>query len=51
MVKMLARGKPKLLPFLPVCQGIDLEGLLAQVEQCEAALRELGSEGMAGRFR
>jgi predicted metal-dependent hydrolase len=46
MVKMLARGKGKLLPFLPRCQGIDLEGLLAEVERCEAALRELGPEGM-----
>lgn len=47
MVKMLAREQPKLMPFLPACQGVDLEGLLAQVERCEAALRELGSEGMA----
>jgi predicted metal-dependent hydrolase len=46
MVKMMARGKGKLLPFLPACQGIDLEGLLAEVERCEAALRELGPEGM-----
>jgi CheY-like chemotaxis protein len=49
MVKMMARGKGKLLPFLPRCQGIDLEGLLAEVERREAALRELGPEGM-GEF-
>jgi predicted metal-dependent hydrolase/CheY-like chemotaxis protein len=46
MVKMMARGKGKLLPFPPRCQGIDLEGLMAAVERCEAALRELGPEGM-----
>jgi hypothetical protein len=47
MIKMMARGKGKLLPFLPVCQGIDLQGLLADVERCEAARRELSPEGMA----
>jgi predicted metal-dependent hydrolase len=44
MVKMMARGKGKLLPFLPAYQGVDLEGLLAEVERCEAALREMGPE-------
>jgi hypothetical protein len=39
-LKMLARGKGKLLPFLPDCQGIDVEGLLVQVERCEADLRQ-----------
>ena len=47
MVKMLARGKPKLLPFLPGCQGLDLEDLLAEVERSEAALGELGHQGMS----
>jgi CheY-like chemotaxis protein len=47
MVKMMARGKGKLLPFLPRCQGIDLEGLLVDLEGCEAALGELGSQGMS----
>ena len=47
MVKMMARGKGKLLPFLPSCQGVDLEGLLADVERCEVALRDLGPERMA----
>jgi hypothetical protein len=46
--KMLARGKGKLLPFLPRCQGIDLESLLTGVERSEAALRDLGPERMAG---
>ena len=45
-VKMLARGKGKLLPFLPACQGIDLEGLLVEVEQCESVLQDLGPERM-----
>jgi hypothetical protein len=47
MIKMLARGKPKLLPFLPACQGIDLTGLLADVERCEELLHDLGSERLA----
>ncbi len=46
MVKMMARGKGKLLPFLPACQGIDLESLLADVERCEAELRDHGPETM-----
>ena len=48
MRKMLARGKGKLLPFLPVCQGIDLERLLLDVERCEAVLRDLGHDVMTG---
>jgi hypothetical protein len=47
-IKMMARGTGKLLPFLPVCQGIDLQGLLADVERCEEALQDLSPEGMAG---
>jgi hypothetical protein len=47
MVKMLARGKGKLLPFLPACQGVELEVLLADVERCEAELRSLGPERLA----
>jgi CheY-like chemotaxis protein len=52
MVKMLARGKGKLLPFLPACQEVDLETLLADVEHCEVALRELGPDeiGNFSRF-
>ncbi len=46
MVKMLARGKGKLFPFLPACQGVDLDALLADVERCEAALWSLGPEGI-----
>jgi len=30
---------------LPACQGVDLEGLLVDLERCEAALRELGLDG------
>ena len=44
---MLARGKGKLLPFLPACQGVQLEVLLADVERCEAELRSLGPERLA----
>jgi predicted metal-dependent hydrolase len=44
MVKMMARGKGKLLPFLPSCQGIDLDGLLADLEACETTLRDNGPE-------
>jgi CheY-like chemotaxis protein len=47
MVKMMARGRGKLLLFLPACQGVDLAGLLADVERCEMALRDLGPERMA----
>lgn len=47
MVKMMVRGKGKLLPFLPACQGIDLQSLLADVERCEVDLRELGADRMA----
>jgi predicted metal-dependent hydrolase/CheY-like chemotaxis protein len=47
MVKMLARGKGKLLPFLPVCQGVDVGRLLADAEQCESVLKKLGPERMA----
>jgi len=47
MVKMLARGKGKLLPFLPACQRVDVEGLLTEVERCESALHALGPERMA----
>jgi CheY-like chemotaxis protein len=44
LVKMMARGKGKLLPFLPACQGLDLARLLEDVERCEVELRELGPE-------
>jgi hypothetical protein len=46
--KIMARGKGKLLPFLPGCQGIDLRGLLDGVESCEDALREPDARGIAG---
>jgi len=46
-LKMLERGRGKLLPFLPACKGVDLAALLADVERCEAALRELGLERLA----
>jgi CheY-like chemotaxis protein len=39
-LKMLARGKGKLLPFLPGCQGIDIKNLLLQVDACETDLRQ-----------
>jgi predicted metal-dependent hydrolase len=38
--KMMARGKGKLLPFLPVCQGIDVQGLMEQMARCEDALTQ-----------
>lgn len=44
MQKMLARGEGKLLPFLPACQGVDLAGLMADVERAEAELEALGPE-------
>jgi CheY-like chemotaxis protein len=47
MVKMMARGTGKLLPFQPSCQGIDLKRLLEDIERCEAAMRGLGSESLA----
>jgi hypothetical protein len=47
MVKMLARGKPKLLPFLPACQGINLTDLLADVDRCEEVLHGLGADRLA----
>lgn len=46
-LKMLERGRGKLLPFLPACRGVDLAALLVGVERCEAALRELGLERLA----
>ena len=48
MVKMMARGKGKLLPFLPNCRGVDLAGLLSDIDRCKVALGDLGPEGMAG---
>lgn len=45
-LKMLARGKGKLLPFLPECQGIDIKDLLLQVDACETDLRQ-GAVGVA----
>jgi predicted metal-dependent hydrolase len=52
MVKMIARGKGKLLPFYPECVGIDVRRLLTDVERCEVELRELGPErlGEYNRF-
>jgi CheY-like chemotaxis protein len=47
MLKMMARGKGKLLPFLPTCQGVHLEALLSDIERCEATLNELGPERTA----
>jgi CheY-like chemotaxis protein len=49
MLKMMARGKGKLLPFLPICQGIDLEALLVGMERFEAALRDR-DPGMMAAF-
>ena len=46
--KIMARGKGKLLPFLPGCQGIDLKSLLDGVERCEAALQGPDFRGIAG---
>jgi predicted metal-dependent hydrolase len=46
-VKMLARGKGKLLPFLPACQGVDLVALLREVEAAEVDLHELSPEKIA----
>jgi CheY-like chemotaxis protein len=46
MVKMLARGSGKLLPFLPACQGLNLAAFLSEVERSQAELRELGPEAM-----
>ena len=48
-VKMMARAKGKVLPFLPDCQAVDLANLLVDIERCEAALGELGAERM-GEF-
>jgi hypothetical protein len=47
MVKMMARGKGKLLPFLPRCQGGDLGSFLVDLEGSEAGLGELGPQGMS----
>jgi hypothetical protein len=46
-VTMLERGLPKLGPFVPRCQGIDVQAFLEQSERCHAQLRELGPEGLA----
>lgn len=45
--KMMARGKGKLLPFLPACQGIDVTGLMIGIEACQAAIRNLAPERVA----
>lgn len=43
-IKMLERGIPKLRPFVPTCQGIDVAALLAAAEAIEKHLLELGAE-------
>jgi predicted metal-dependent hydrolase len=47
MIKMMERGKGKLMPFRPSCRGIDVAGLLLDVDRCQADLREMGPDGMA----
>lgn len=47
MRKMMARGKAKLLPFLPQCQGVDLARLISDIARCEGTLRELGAERLS----
>jgi hypothetical protein len=47
MVKALGRGKGKLLPFLPGCQGVDVAALLADTERAETELRRLGPQHIA----
>jgi len=45
--KMMARGKGKLLPFLPGCQGVDLGNLLDGVQRWEHGPRESDLRGAA----
>ncbi len=47
-LKMLERGKGKLLPFLPACRGVDLAAFLSGVDRTEVVLRELGSKDLTG---
>lgn len=44
---MIARGTAKLAPFAPRCQGVDIKGLLSQVDRAEAEAEKLGSAGLA----
>ena len=43
-IKMLERGIPKLRPFVPACQGIQVAPLLEASEEIDAHLKELGEE-------
>lgn len=43
-IKMLERGIPKLRPFAPACQGIEVAPLIEASEKIEAQLQELGEE-------
>ncbi len=43
-VKMFERGLPKLRPFVPACQGIDVAALLAAAEKIEAEIKRLGAQ-------
>lgn len=45
--KMFERGLPKLRPFVPVCQGIDVKNLLEAAEKIDASLIRLGPERIA----
>lgn len=47
-LKVLGRGMPKIAHFAPVCQGINVEKLLADAGRLRAALLELGPDRVAG---
>ncbi len=46
-VKVLERGIPKAAHFRPVCQGIDVEDLVAQAQAIHAEITALGPERIA----
>jgi predicted metal-dependent hydrolase len=48
-VVMLERGLPKIRPFLPRCQGIDVRDLHDRAERCLRELRALGPDRL-GEF-
>jgi predicted metal-dependent hydrolase len=48
VVNLLRRGSDYLLPFAPLCQGVNVESLLDAAGRCLCEVERLGSEGIEG---
>ena len=44
VVVMLERGLQNLRPFLPMCQGVDVDSLVRDAERALVAVRQLGPD-------